>query len=222
MHARKGNLCILGTSHIAQQSVNEVQKLILEEKPAIVALELDPKRFTALMSPKRKLRFRDIRHLGIRGFLFNSIGAAVEKRLGKLVNTPPGSEIKKAVECARSVQARVALIDRDISITLKRLTKALTLKEKLRFLKEVALAMFHRKSSIKFDLRKVPDEQLIKKLTGDVRKKYPSVYKVLIDERDEYMAKALNKMLHDYADAKVVAIVGAGHVNGIKKRIKEQ
>lgn len=219
MIGKNENICIIGTSHIAQQSVLEVKTAITNLKPKIVALELDPKRFASLMSKKRKMTLKDIRYLGIKGFIFNIIGAAIERRLGKLVKTAPGSEIKAAVESAKHVDAKIALIDQDISITLKRLTSGLTWKEKFRFIKEIVLAVFKRSPKISFDLRKVPDQEVIQKLTNELKKKYPSVYRALITERDNHMAKALNKISADYPQEKIVAIVGAGHIEGILKNL---
>ena len=90
------NLVILGTSHIAKQSIKEVEELIEKEKPDIIALELDRKRLYALTHKvERKIRLKDIFRIGVKGFLFSLLGAYVEKKLGKLVGITPGSEMKK-------------------------------------------------------------------------------------------------------------------------------
>ena len=86
---RYKNLTLIGTSHIAKQSLDEVKNTIMAEKPDIIALELDRKRFLALkINKKRRLKFSDIRRIGIKGFLFNIIGAFVEKKLGKILLLP--------------------------------------------------------------------------------------------------------------------------------------
>ena len=46
------NLTIIGTSHIAQQSLDDVKKAIEEGKPDIVAIELDSKRLHSLFRKK--------------------------------------------------------------------------------------------------------------------------------------------------------------------------
>lgn len=221
MLVNKGNIYLIGTSHIARESVQQVKETIEKIRPRIVAVELDAKRFTALMSKKRKISWKDVRYLGVKGFLFNLVGAAIERKLGKLVRTPPGSEIKAATESARQVNARIALIDRDIALTLKSLTRGLTWKEKFRFVKEVFLAMINKAPKMQFDLQKVPDTELILKLTTELKKKYPSAYRSLITERDEHMAKVLNKISMSYPQEKIVAVVGAGHVEGITQRLAE-
>ena len=75
-----------------------------------------------------------------------------------------------------------------------------------------------KREKIKFDLHKVPSREIIKKLTNKVRKRYPNVYSVLVDDRNKYMAKNLYKLMLDYNS--VVAIVGAGHEEDLIREIK--
>ena len=80
------NLTIIGTSHIARQSLQEIEQSVKENKPDLIALELDPNRFQALISnQKSKIRLRDITQVGVKGFLFAVIGAYIQKKLGKMV-----------------------------------------------------------------------------------------------------------------------------------------
>lgn len=213
------NLIVVGTSHIAIESVRAVESVILNERPGIVALELDRIRFLSLVSGnKRKLKIKDVWQLGLKGFLINLIGAWVEKKLGEMVGTPPGSDMLKAVQTARNVGADIALIDQDIRITLRKLSKTLTWKEKLMFVWDVIKGVVVRKPVIKFDLRKVPSEEVIEKLTSLVKKSYPSFYKVLIEERNEVMSKSLYKLMS--LNKQIVAVVGAGHEKEIIRLVK--
>ena len=217
------NLYLIGTSHIAKQSVEEVEKVILEIKPKIVALELDKRRFFALMHPtKRKISIADIRKVGVKGFVFQLLGFWAEKKLGKMVGVPPGSEMKKAAEIAGKVKANLALIDEDIEIVLKRFSKRVTWKEKGRFIKEILFSFISSKQKIKIDLTKVPEEKVIKRLTAQVKKKYPSFYKTIIEERNEYMAKNLYKLMNVEKEGLIVAVVGAGHEKELIDLIKHE
>lgn len=209
------NLTILGTSHIALESINEVTRAIEELKPDIIALELDLKRFKKLTSKeKHKFSLSDIRQ---KGFLINLIGAYIERYLGKKVGILPGAEMKKAIYLAKKNNIKIALIDQDISLTLKKLKENFTLKEKLKLIKTIFTAPFTaRKFSI--DLRKVPEQKLINKLTLQVKKDYPSVYNVLIEDRNKIMSENLINLMKE--NKKVLAIVGAGHVSGMEKILK--
>jgi len=214
------NLTLIGTSHIAIQSIKEVKNTIISKKPDVVAIELDLLRFKAIMSGKKnKIRVSDIRKIGIKGFLFNLIGAWAEKKLGEIVGIKPGSEMVTATKVAYNMKSDIALIDRDIRITMKKLSKTVTIREKLRFIYDIIKGIILRKPIIKFDLRKVPEEKIIKELTEKLKKNYPSFYKILISERDSFMAKNLYNLMKDYNN--VIAVVGAGHETSIIERIKE-
>lgn len=219
------NLLVVGTSHIARESVEAVKKIIQERKPNIVAVELDRKRLAAVLGQvkKRKIRLRDIRNIGIKGVLFNAFGAWVENKLGKIVDIKPGADMKAAIQAAEEIKADVALIDQDIEVTLKRISEELTWREKGRFLKEIIVSIFTKKEKrVEFDLTKVPSADIIKKLTKKLKKTYPSLYKVLITERNEHMAKSLYKLMHERKEEKIIAIVGAGHEEEIVELIKHE
>ena len=157
------NLVFLGTSHIAKQSLDEVRGGIEKEKPEIIALELDSKRISALMQKgERKIEFRAIKKVGVKGFIFLLFGAWAEKKLGKIVGVAPGSEMRQAIKIAKNKNIAIALIDQDIEITLRRLSKELTWKEKFNFLADIIKALFSRKREIEFDLTKVPEKKIIK------------------------------------------------------------
>ncbi len=216
------NLTLIGTSHIATQSIADVTRVITEKQPGIVALELDIKRFHAMMNPQQKLRLRDIRLLGLKGWLLNLVGAWAEEKMGKLVGVKPGTEMKTAVMLAAKYKSRVALIDQDITITLSKLTKQITWREKFRFLGDILKAVILRKGpEITFDLKKVPSQDTITELINQVKAMYPTVYRVLIHERDVHMAKALNKLMDTNKDKEIVAVVGAGHEESIIKNIQK-
>ena len=216
------NLTIIGTSHIAKQSLDEVNDAVAKINPDIIAIELDKRRIYALMhDEKRRPRLSDIRHIGLKGFIFSIIGAWVEKKLGQLVGIKPGSEMKQAVKLAKKNKIRLALIDQDIEITLRRFSKTLTWKEKWNFLADIFKAVVLRKKEIDFDLRKVPDKKIIEKLMNQTRKRYPNIYKVLVTERNEVMANNLADLMEKNNDKKILAIVGAGHGEEILRIIKE-
>src|SRR3989344_226102 len=149
------NITVIGTSHISIESIKEVESEIEREKPTIIALELDNKRFVSLTSKRQGLKLSDLRYLGVKGFLINLIGSYIEKKLGRIVGVSPGSEMKAAIKLAKKYKLKIALIDQDISVTLKKLTSSITLKEKLTFIKDLIKGLFIKDKLIKkIDLRK--------------------------------------------------------------------
>ncbi len=212
---------IIGTSHISPESLKKVEAEILKTTPGIVAIELDKKRLLALLSKgKQKISFRDIKRIGLKGWLFAIIGAWAERKLGAKVGVAPGSEMLKAVTTAQQIGAKIALIDQDIEVTLRKFSRALSWKEKFTFLADVIKGVVFKKG-IKVDLSKVPSQKTIDKLIADVQKRYPNVYKVLVEERNEYMAQKLAHIIKHYPEENIVAVIGAGHEKEIAQLLRK-
>ena len=215
------NLTLIGTSHIAAESVAKVHDVILNQRPGIVALELDHKRLYALLHPgKAKASWRDIKRVGVKGYLFSIIGAFAERKLGEKAGMKPGAEMLQAYKAAKEINAQVALVDQDIERTLKRFSQTLTWKEKWRMVVDALKGMVTRKNEFAFDLRTVPDQKLIGKMIAQVKKRYPNIYRVLVTERNHVMARNLAHVMMDHPDKHIVAVVGAGHEKELLQLIK--
>jgi pheromone shutdown-related protein TraB len=211
------NLTIIGTSHIAKESISAVTHSIKADKPDIVALELDHKRLYGLLHPGKKDHLYAMKKVGFKGFLFSLIGEWAEKKMGKMVGVKPGTEMLTAFHLAKENNAEVVLIDQDIEITLRRFSKSLSWREKFNFVADIVKAPFSKKK-IKFDLNKVPSQELINQLILEVKNRYPNVYNVLIQERNEVMAKRLYNLVRE--NKKILAVVGAGHEEELIELIK--
>ena len=221
------NLTLIGTSHIAKQSVKEIEVAIKEIKPKFVCLELDKQRFMALSEGKpSKVELGNIKLIGVKGYVFAVLGQFIQKKLGKIVGMVPGSDMMHAANVARSLNIKIALIDQNITITLRKFSENLTWKEKWQFVKDIFRGFFFRKKVIKemglenFDLSKVPDKETIKKLIRQVKRNYPNIYRVLIEERNIIMANNLFGLMNHFPEDKFVAVVGAGHEDDIHKIIR--
>ncbi|MBU1204028.1 MAG: TraB/GumN family protein [Nanoarchaeota archaeon] len=216
------NLTVIGTSHISIESIKEVREHINKKKPDIIALELDRQRLLSLMSDKKQ-KLNPFK-MGLKVYVINLIGAYAERKLGDIVGVAPGSEMKTAVTMAKKHNLKIAVIDQDISITLKKLSKFITWKEKFRFLGEIITSPFKARQNKQLlkqiDLRKVPPDLLIQKILKKIKKDYPTIYKVLIHERNHIMANNLKKLICLNSDKHILAIVGAGHEKEIIQIIK--
>lgn len=216
------NLILVGTSHIAKEALIKVESTLQRENPDIVCLELDNNRLYGLMHEKKeKMRLRDIKKYGAKGYAFAKFGEWAESKLGDMVGVKPGSEMLIGEKYARLNRRRLELIDQDIGITLQRFSKTLTWREKWRFFVDFIKAAILRKKDVEFDLNTVPSQQVINKMITKVKKRYPNVYKVLIKERNYYMARRLEHLMRLYPEKKIVAIIGAGHEEEIIDIIKK-
>ena len=217
-------LKIIGTSHIAKQSVKEIAEAMDSFNPEIIAVELDRDRALALMQNQRnKVSMAEILRIGAKGYIFAKIGQFVQQKLGKMVGMAPGSDMKTALELARKNNLKTALIDQPIRITLKNFSRNLTWREKGRFVGDLIKSLVMPKKQLEqfslenFDLRKVPRAELIETMMNSLKQRYPSIYKSLVEDRNRYMVRKLVGLAKENPEAKILAVVGAGHKKGMEE-----
>ena len=216
------NLLIIGTSHIAKQSVKEINDKFSDLNPDIVCVELDPRRLHALLTDaKPNYSLSGIKQYGLQGYLFAVIAGVLQRKLGNIVGIKPGSDMLTAVNLARQNNKQLMLIDQDIQITLKRFSKQFTFKEKMRILWDILKSPFS-KQKIKINLNEVPKDKLIQEMMKQLKDRYPSLYNVLIHERNVVMAKNLVKIIELNPDKKILTVIGAGHEKEMIALIKKE
>lgn len=211
------NIRLVGTAHVSDDSVKEVENAIIETDPEIVAIELDKDRFVAMFQNKKNnVDLKSVIKQGKVGiYIVHSILANFQKNIGEQFGIKPGSEMKKATDLAIQHGKPISLIDRPINVTLSRTVNKMTLKEKFDFLMGLLT-----EQNLELDEKAVNDmvsnaDDLIL-LLKDIS---PSIYETLVDERDRYMAKNLFEA--SKGKENIVAVVGAGHVPGIKNYLKK-
>jgi len=212
----RGQIIIVGTAHVSEKSIAEVNKVIEREKPDIVAVELDNQRFKAIKG-EEQVKQINIKELLSGGrfyyFMLHWLLAYVQKKIGADTGVKPGAEMMAAIEQAEKSGAKIALIDRDIQLTLGRFWSKMSFIEKIRLFGSLVGASLGFGSQ-QIDVETVTNDNVVTQLVNELRKLAPSAAIVLIDERDAFMAKNLI----DLSDqGKVVAVVGAGHREGIQR-----
>lgn len=211
-------LVIVGTAHISPKSIKDVEETIENEVPEAVAVELDSRRFIALTKgvqkdiPIMEVIKRGETHL----LLFQLLMSYFQKKMGDTYGVKLGDEMLAAVNKAKEINADIILIDRDINITLKRFWTSLSLREKLKILGHL-IKDFVRKEEVEID--EMLEEDVLELLVKEFRDIAPSAARVLIDERDSYMATNLFNSLPNYN--KMVAVVGAGHKKGVENHLMD-
>jgi pheromone shutdown-related protein TraB len=214
------NIYIIGTSHVAKESILRVKENFSKINPDIIALELDRNRVYALEhNIKRPKNFDLLKQLGLNGFLFFLFGEFIQTKIGKVVKIDPGAEMKEALDLAKNNQKKIALIDREINITLKRFSKYFKKREIINILIDTIKNPL--KNQTKFDLTTIPSDELVSIIVNHAKTRYPSLFKILIDERDKFMANKLTVISKNHPEDKILAVVGAGHVNGMLTYLKE-
>lgn len=213
------NLVIIGTSHISKESKERIISQFSEFKPDIICIELDRNRFHALMNPQKQRGKPSIVQLGVTGYIFAVLGKALQKKLGNMTGMNPGEEMLLGATLAKNNRLRLELIDQDAAVTLRNLSKKVTFREKLRIVQDMFISPFSKKMRMKIDIHKIPDEEVIIKVMTMMKGRYPGFYNVLLEDRNRFMAKKIYMMMRNNPSKKILAIVGAGHVEGIKKHL---
>src|SRR3989344_74424 len=142
-------ISIIGTSHIARESVEEIKQYSESKKPEIVAVELDAQRAEGLLRhQKTSVSIKDITKIGVKGFVFVKVGQFVQGKLGQLVGSDPGSEMRTAILEAKKRQLIVAFIDQPIQKTLQAFSKSLSWKERIQFAGDIVKGIFSGKKQL--------------------------------------------------------------------------
>ncbi|ASJ08730.1 conjugal transfer protein TraB [Thermococcus siculi] len=205
---------LIGTMHVSPKSREEVMRTILEERPHAVAVELDRTRFLAMES-NREMTLEDALRFGRRG-LINYALAKVEEKLGEEFGMKPGEEMKAAISAAQALGVPLFLIDEDINVILSKIA-ASPAREKLLMALEGLAVFLPIKSG-----GEMPDPMSeYRTMMMEFSRRYPYLYRVLVEERNEVMARNLisiveNLKARGVKRPKVIAVVGLGHKPGIE------
>ncbi len=207
-------ITVVGTAHISQESVEEVVRKIEELNPSAVAVELDEFRLRGMREQQHVPVVDLIKKNNSTVALLNILLAFLQRRLGAEVGVKPGREMLVAIEVARRRGAQVALIDRDIRITMRRALARMSIREKLNIARELLSSLFISGEEIKREIGEVKKQENLLNIIASMREFSPNMYTVLVKERDAYMAAKLLELERRYGN--VLAVVGAGHRPGIE------
>lgn len=207
---------LVGTAHVSRESAQQVRQVIQEENPDTVCVELCQSRYQSI---RQKERWQETDIIKIirekKSFLLlsNLLLASFQKRIAKKLDIKPGQEMITAIETADEMDAEIHLADRDIRTTLSRTWRAMGLWSKIKLLFQLMLSLGEVEEIKEEDIEKMKNEDVLETLLAEVGKALPVLKDILIDERDQYLAKKIRTA----PGQKIVAVVGAGHVPGIKK-----
>ncbi len=209
-------ITLIGTAHVSTESADLVVKVIEEEKPDTVCVELCESRYKAI---KQKNRWQNTDLIKVirekKSFLLlsNLLLTSFQKKIGQKLGIKPGEEMIRAMESADSVGAHIHLADRDIRITLSRTWRLMGLWTKMKLLAQLVTSMGEVDSIKEEDIEKMKDKDVLETLLSEIGKTLPELRRILIDERDMY----LTEKIRSAPGKRIVAVVGAGHVPGIKR-----
>jgi pheromone shutdown-related protein TraB len=213
-------IIIVGTAHVSEKSVQEVIGKIEEMRPDIVAVELCPARYRALIGQEveKEIKISELLSGGkLFFFLVQLFLAYIQRKIGEELGVKPGSEMLAAIEAAKKAGARVALVDRDIGITIQRFWSAMGFFDKIRLVGSLLPAALGWGDKEEIDIDSITQADIVSQMILEFRKISPGAANVLVDERDAYLARNLFLLSKQ---GRVLAVVGAGHREGILKHLE--
>ena len=215
-------IVLIGTAHVSEKSVSEVKAAIRNLKPDIVAVELCRGRYDSLKGniQESQIPIKDILSEGkVYYFLIQWLLAYMQKKIGEDMGVKPGAEMLSAIEEAETIGANVALIDRDIQVTLQRFWGKMKFIEKIRMISSLIGGVIGIGKGAEIDIDQITEQDVVTALVNELRGFAPTAAEVLIDERDAYLAGSILRVAAG-GNKTVVVVIGAGHKPGITNYLK--
>ena len=196
-------ITILGVGHVFDIS-KQVRHIILQSNSNAVCIELDPVRYQALRNPdKEKAK---------NGLTYDMM-ASFQSKIAEDYGGEAGSEMIAAADTAAEMGVALCLIDVDARSLFDRILKEMTFGEKAKLFFSSFAALFVRKKTIEEELSSYEDNtEMYMEVMG---KQFPTMKRILVDERNDIMSKNIIKATEMYGD--VAVVIGDGHVDGILK-----
>ena len=234
-------IILVGTAHISRESINEVSEIIRGERPDLICVELDAGRYASITQKEswENLNMVKVFREG-KGFLLmaNLVLAGFQRRMGAELGVKPGEEMKAALDIAGELGIPHALCDREMQITLRRSWACCGLWSKCKLLASLLASAFTTEKLSAGEIEDLKSRGELDGMMNELASYLPQVKETLIDERDKYLAakiwtsatnlapkelahKELAHKDENNGTLKILAVVGAGHMKGIKTWVEK-
>jgi len=218
-------ITILGTAHVSRASVDKVQELIATNEYDAVAIELCPNRHKAIIDPDAmaKMDLFKVVKSGQASMVAASLAlSAYQQRMADQFGIEPGAEMKIAITDARAANLPIALIDREIGITLKRVYRNIPWWKRFGLFSGLFASIITREEVTEKQIEHLKEGDVLESTFSQFAEDEKHLFKPLIHERDQFMSASLIKELRENDYQHILAIVGAGHMNGMDKLLKSR
>ncbi|AQS56049.1 TraB/GumN family protein [Novibacillus thermophilus] len=212
---------LIGTAHVSKHSAEQVKDVIEAERPDSVCIELDKQRYESLVKGNKWKEtdiFKVIKEKKASLMLVNLAISSFQKRIAKQFGIQAGQEMVQGIESAKTTGANLVLADRNIQITFARIWHSIGFWGKVKLLSQMIASIFNTESISEEELEKMKSQDAINAILHEFTATFPKLKVPLIDERDQYLAQKIKEAPGE----KVVAVVGAAHVPGIKREIHKE
>jgi len=208
-------IILLGTGHVFDLS-SAVREMLEEEQPDVVGVELDRQRYNALMMKQQdqesyKMLQKDVPTI-------YKLLARFQDSMAHEYGVEAGDEMLAAISYAQSHQVPLRFIDMNAQKLFSKMLRSMSLREKIRLFFSGFAGFFISKKKVERELKNIEDT--FESYLEQIGKKFPTIKRVLIDDRNAFMVKQLMTAQAQYG--KVAAVVGDGHVPGLSTLLKNQ
>ncbi|WP_338471157.1 TraB/GumN family protein [Niallia sp. XMNu-256] len=220
LNINEKEVILIGTAHVSRQSAEQVKEVIEREKPDSVCVELDQQRYQSIVDGdkwKDMDIFKVIKEKKAAVLLVNLALSSFQKRMASQLGINAGQEMIQGIQSAEEVGANLVLADRNIGITFSRIWHNVGLWGKAQLITQIIFSIFSNEKITEEELEKMKSQDMLDSVLSDFTQHFPRLKTPLIDERDQY----LSQKIKEAPGEKVVAVLGAAHVPGIKKIIHE-
>lgn len=234
-HHRKkifGNdVIVLGTAHVSAESVEDVRYLYKTIKPGTVAIELCKSRFDSMNDKDRWRKLdlsRVIKEKKLWLLVSSLILSAFQKKIGETTGTKPGEEMMVASELAKKGKSRIVLADREVRTTLSRAWARVSWFRKMWLGSYLLTSLLVSEDIKEEDIEELKQQDVLEDMLSALPPRFSYIKEVIIDERDRYLAEKIrlaaleNSKEHKKGKSSILAVVGAGHLPGIRKFLNEK
>lgn len=212
-------ITILGTAHVSQASADKVKELIATGHYDAVAVELCPSRYKAIVNPDAlaKMDLLEVIKKGQASMIAASLAlGAFQQRMAEQLGVEPGSEMRTAIKDATDAKLPVLLVDREIGTTLKRIYYNVPWWRRFELYSGLLASIITRESVSSEEIEKLKEGDVLESAFLQFSQDQKDLFKPLISERDEYMSARIIKECEENNYQHTLAVVGAGHLKGIK------
>jgi len=226
IHRDGTEFVLLGTAHVSRRSAEAVREIIAAESFDAIAIELCEHRARSIQEPDAVAQmdlFRVLRD-GKAGVVMAGLAlGAFQRRLADQFGIEPGAEMRMAMDEAKRRDIDCWLIDRDVGLTLRRARAALGFWDKTTLTAGMIGSVLSSDEISEEDIEKLKQGDVLHSTFSEFAKQSEHLYRALISERDQFMAAKLREAADQPGKpVKVLAVLGAGHLEGIAKHLRER
>ena len=208
-------ITLIGTGHVFNLT-QPLLNIFDDKQPNIICVELDKQRFNALMLKQSDPEGYKKMKKNVPALY--KLLARFQEGMANEYGVTAGQEMLTSINYARSHQLPIAFIDMNAQHLFKRMLKTMSFSEKIKLMLTGFGGLFVSKQRVEKELKNF--EKNFDTYIEQIGKKFPTLKRVLIDERNLYMVQQL--AVANEQHEKVIAVVGDGHIPGITRLLENK